>query len=56
MTQALSHEGYEIIDPLTAALKEANARGGKEDLRIKAQAKLDFWIEARFILYPQTQT
>ena len=37
-----------MIDRLTAALKDATARGGKEDLRIKAQAKLDFLIEARF--------
>jgi len=44
--QALSHEAYEMIGRLTAALNEAHARGGKEDLRIKAQAKLDFWIEA----------
>jgi len=45
--QALTHEGYEIIDPLKKALDEANKRGGQEDLRIKAQAKLDFWLEAR---------
>ncbi len=45
--QALTHEGFEIIDPLKKALDEANKRGGKEELRIKAQAKLDYWLEAR---------
>ena len=47
MPQALSHEGFQIIDPLKAALDEANKREAQEDLRIKAQAKLDFWLEAR---------
>ena len=45
--QLLTHEGFQIIDPLKAALDEANKRGAKEDLRIKAQAKLDYWVEAR---------
>jgi len=45
--EELSHEGFQIIDPLTAALAEARKRNAVEDLLIKGQAKLDFWIEAR---------
>ena len=45
--QEISHEGFQIIDPLKAALDEARKRGAEEDLLIKGQAKLDFWIEAR---------
>ena len=45
--QEISHEGFQIIDPLKKALDEARKRGGEEDLLIKSQAKLDFWIEAR---------
>ena len=45
--QELSHEGFEIIDPLKVALDEARKRGASEDLLIKGQAKLDYWIEAR---------
>ena len=45
--QELSHEGFQIIDPLKAALDEARKRGAEEDLIIKGQAKLDYWLEAR---------
>lgn len=45
--QLLTHDGFGIIEDLKLALEEANRCGGQEDLRIKAQAKLDFWLEAR---------
>jgi len=45
--QAITHEGFQIIDPLKAALDEAKKRGAQEDLRIKAEVKLDYWLEAR---------
>lgn len=40
-------EGFEIIDPLKAALEEARKRSANEELLIKGQAKLDYWLEAR---------
>ena len=45
--EEVSHEGFQIIDPLKAALDEARKRGANEELLIKGQAKYDFWIEAR---------
>jgi len=45
--EELSHEGFAIIDPLKTALDEARKRGANEELLIKGQAKLDFWLEAR---------
>ena len=45
--EELSHEGFAVIDPLRAALEEAKKRGGYEDLVLKGQAKLDFWLQAR---------
>ena len=45
--EELSHEGFAVIDPLRAALDEAKKRGGYEDLVVKGQAKLDFWLAAR---------
>lgn len=45
--EELSHEGFAVIDPLRAALEEAKKRGGYEDLLLKGQAKLDFWLQAR---------
>ena len=45
--QLLTHDGFDIIEDLKQALDMANRCGGQEDLRIKAQAKLDFWLEAR---------
>jgi hypothetical protein len=45
--EPLTHEGFKIIDPLTKALEEARKRNAHEELLIKGQAKLEFWIEAR---------
>ena len=45
--QPLTFEGFQIIDPLKKALDEANKRNAVEDLRIKGQAKLDYWVEAK---------
>ena len=46
VAEELRHEGFAVIDPLTAALTEAKKRGANEALLIKGQAKLDYWIEA----------